>query len=139
MRSAVVIIRDTDIALIQRNRDGVEYYLFPGGQVEPGETIEEAARREALEELGVEVELGQMVAKRRSDPQQVFFSAKIIDGVFGSGLGEELSSPQDSERGSYVPVWLPIASMNVRDVRPRSLVDNILKDPKLCHLIEVTD
>ena len=139
MRSAVVIVRGGEVALIQRIRGGAKYYLFPGGQVEPGESIEEAARREALEELGVEVELDQMVAERTSDPRQVFFPAKITGGLFGSGLGIELSSPDDSERGSYTPVWIPIASLDAIDVRPKSLADSIVEDPRLSGFVEVTD
>jgi 8-oxo-dGTP diphosphatase len=37
---------------------------FPGGKVEPGESPEQAAVREAREELGVEVELGALIGTR---------------------------------------------------------------------------
>jgi len=55
----VVIVQAGRVALIKRVRAGRTYYLFPGGGVEEGETPEQAAIREAHEELGVEVELGE--------------------------------------------------------------------------------
>lgn len=42
--------------LVHERKHGQSWYL-PAGQVEPGETIPDAARREAREESGVEVEL----------------------------------------------------------------------------------
>jgi len=36
------------------DRHGREFWATPGGGVEPGESLEEAARREAAEELGAE-------------------------------------------------------------------------------------
>ena len=39
MRSAVILVKEEKVALIQRERGGMEYFLFPGGQVESGETL----------------------------------------------------------------------------------------------------
>jgi 8-oxo-dGTP diphosphatase len=36
-----------------RDPDGVDFWATPGGGLEPGETFEEAARRESIEELGL--------------------------------------------------------------------------------------
>ena len=37
-RVAGILVCDHRVALIRRNRGGEEYYLFPGGGVDPGET-----------------------------------------------------------------------------------------------------
>ena len=53
---SVAVLRDRSIMLVRRGRAPSKgLYAFPGGRVEPGESLEEAARRELLEETGVEV------------------------------------------------------------------------------------
>ncbi|MFO7265034.1 MAG: NUDIX domain-containing protein [Bacillota bacterium] len=61
-RAAVVLVSDHGVALIRRVNESGEYYVFPGGGMEIGETPEEAAARETREELGVEVENGRWLA-----------------------------------------------------------------------------
>ena len=108
-RSGVVLLDRDRVCLIQRVRNGRTYYLFPGGGVEPGETPEQAAAREALEELGVEVELERLVAEYSfRGRRQYYYLARIVGGRFGTGTGEEMSSSADSERGSYTPVWMTL-------------------------------
>lgn len=53
--AGIFVIDDGEILLLRHGKLGV--WLQPGGHVEDGETPDEAARREALEETGYYVEL----------------------------------------------------------------------------------
>jgi 8-oxo-dGTP pyrophosphatase MutT (NUDIX family) len=54
-RASAVIIRDGKILLIRRVRSDKEYFVFPGGGVDEGESVEEAVAREVKEELCLDV------------------------------------------------------------------------------------
>lgn len=56
----IVILNGDRVLLIQRaNEPGRGQWSVPGGAIELGETIQEAAQREAREECGLEVEAGE--------------------------------------------------------------------------------
>jgi 8-oxo-dGTP diphosphatase len=58
-----IIYDGTHILLIRRDQEPAKgRWPFPGGVVELGETISDALRREALEETGLEVEPGELMA-----------------------------------------------------------------------------
>ena len=59
VRAGIVLIQEGKVALIERHRAGLDYFVFPGGGVDEGESPEQAAIREAMEELGVEVAIQQ--------------------------------------------------------------------------------
>src|SRR5512142_628749 len=63
VRAGIVLIQNDKVALIERHRAGLEYYVFPGGGVDEGETPEHAAVREAMEELGIDVAIQQKIAE----------------------------------------------------------------------------
>ena len=126
-RAAIIIIQDNAIALIERHRAGFHYFLFPGGKAEDGETLEQAAVREAREEMGIEVACGSLVAQVQfagADPDrrdQFYFLATVTGGEFGSGDGPEYDGTEPAENGTYAPVWMPLTELHQWDVRPSAV------------------
>ena len=70
-----VIIRQGDrIALVRRDKEPSKgLWTFPGGAIELGESLRDAAQREALEETGLEVEVREV--------------ATVIDNIVRDGTG----------------------------------------------------
>jgi 8-oxo-dGTP diphosphatase len=127
-RAAVILIQKDKIALIERNRSGKHYFVFPGGKIEAGETPAVTAERESKEELGLDVRIGQMVAEvwYLGSPQY-YYLANRIDGQFGRGTGPEMSSLPNSKKGSYLPIWLPVDELLDQLVLPELVAEYVWK------------
>jgi len=131
IRAGVVLIKDNKVALIERHRAGLDYFVFPGGGVDEGESPEQAAVREAMEELGIEVAIKQKVAEIHlgQKSRQVYFLVEQIGGNFGTGDGEEYtdSDPNDPEEGIYVPIWMPIDELLLHEkIYPAALASLVV-------------
>lgn len=85
--AAAVVLRDRRVLLTQR-KQGTHLagaWEFPGGKVEPDEDPKVAVARELREELGVEVEVGDIVdvTFHRYPEKSVlllFYAARLADG-----------------------------------------------------------
>jgi 8-oxo-dGTP diphosphatase len=119
IRAGIVLIENNKVALIERHRAGLDYFVFPGGGVDEGESPEQAAVREAMEELGVQVTINQKVAEIQFGPRsrQIYFLVEQIGGEFGTGVGEEYtdSDPSDPEEGIYIPIRMAIDELALHE------------------------
>ena len=112
-RAGVVLVEDGRVVLIERHRDGLRYFVCPGGGVEAGESFEDAAAREAREELGLEVEL---------DGRQVYFRARVVGGELGTRIFDE-----EKDAGTYRPARVALDELAALDVRPPELKDYLAR------------
>jgi len=71
------------VLLVQR-RDRAPLWSFPGGAIEPGETAEQAAEREALEETGLRVQALHVIGRRHhpaTGRELMYVAATPLDGT----------------------------------------------------------
>lgn len=133
--SAKAIIIDNDKLLLTKNQDDEGYfYLFPGGGQEHGETLEQAVRRECLEEVGEQVEVGSLVFIREYigknhehasfdyDFHQVehYFICNIENGQ------SEKTKPTNPDTNQVGLEWLPIDKLLDYRIYPKELLQQII-------------
>jgi len=123
-RGSVILLENNKVVLIKRNRNGQVYYVFPGGGIEKGETPEIAAKREALEELGVQINVNDCFEIVEYNGTQYFFLADIVAGKIGTGVGEEFTDT-NRNRGTYEPMWMEIEKLSFIDIRPKEVAEKI--------------
>ena len=128
-RAGVIVICDGRVALIERVRGGRTYWVVPGGGVEPGESVADAAVRETAEELGAAAELGPLrvqfdaIAENGAHGRHWYFAASIeTDDI--RIVGPELD--EDPSKGTYAAVWIDLADLPGLDVRPPEIASLIV-------------
>ncbi|MGA9348934.1 MAG: NUDIX hydrolase [Anaerolineae bacterium] len=95
----VVVKRGREVLLVRRlNEPSRGRWSLPGGVVELGETVREAARREVQEECGLQVEPGEVLAVManivRDEAGRVRFHYVLID-LLAEYVGGELAPASD--------------------------------------------
>ena len=112
VRVAGIIFINGGVALMHRTevkkrKDYQEYYTFPGGGLEEGETPEEGTIREIKEEFGIDVKVIKRLYEMNSEKfnqKEIFYLCEYVSGKFGTGNGPEFSNdPKYIDSGKYLP------------------------------------
>ncbi len=124
-RSVAIIISKRHILLIHRIRADREYYVFPGGRIEAGESAEEACTREVLEETGLQTTWLQpafdyAVGERMGH----YFFVQVQPGTLTLGGPEALKR---SEENRYLLQWVPLAQVGGINLQPAAVRDAIAR------------
>lgn len=121
-RVTLLFVQDDQILLFYRFREGRSYYILPGGGIEPGETIAQAALREGQEETGLHFRLGPLLWERelQVDPDyRLHEFAFLVTEFSGTPV---LGGPELADSGPenvYCLEWHPLAQVNEMVHYPR--------------------
>ncbi|MBO4726365.1 MAG: 1-acyl-sn-glycerol-3-phosphate acyltransferase [Clostridia bacterium] len=130
-----IVIRDGKLLVIHRRRDGQEYFVFPGGHVDTGETLTQTCAREVLEETSVVARPFRELYKfwyedhkhGRGDGWQTFMACEYQSGEPQPTDAEEYTDP-NRRGGFYEPMWLALDELEKVDLRPSFVKKQLLKD-----------
>ena len=119
---------------VKRNRDYQEYYTFPGGGLEEGETLAEGVIREIKEEFGINVKVIKKLYELENmklHMKEHFFLCEYIDGEFGTGDGEEFSdNPEYKDSGEYIPEIVERENVSDLVLLPLEIKEKFVQDLK---------
>ena len=130
IRPCAILIEKEKVLCIDCKYGDGEYYLFPGGGLEAGETMEEAAIREMFEETGLIVKIKKMVyvndwIKDRKTNTRVLNIFFLVERVGGQII------PGEKDGGKVKEIkWIDIKELSKIDFRPEYLAKRILNDYK---------
>lgn len=124
-RACGIVLKDGRVLMVRHVHDDRDYWTFPGGGIEAGESIFEAAKREVLEETEIDVNPIALVHSFQSDDNEshcvlMTSPAKLIAPTLGS-------DPEEID--------LPFADRMLRDVAWR-LVDEVNHHPVVAQVLE---
>jgi ADP-ribose pyrophosphatase YjhB (NUDIX family) len=121
---ALIILDQKILAIKMRDRSGI-FYILPGGGQHHGETLREGLQRECLEEIGTDVEVGELLYVREYIGKNHEFRSSHqafhqVENVFrctlpnpdSIGIGSELDKKQIGVE------WIPLADLPNRRLLP---------------------
>ena len=114
-----------------KRKDIQDYYTFPGGGLEKGETLEEGVIREVEEEFGIQIKVGKLLLEMYSEKfnqKEYFFLCKYIGGEFGTGTGPEFShDPEYKGYGEYIPEIIKKEKIESINLLPPEMKDKLIE------------
>lgn len=100
----IIIEKDDKIVLIKRGSDPFKGMLaIPGGYMELGETIENAAKREAKEETSLDIELIDILGVY-SDPKRDPRKHSVATVFIGRSIGGDLKADSDAKEAFWIDI-----------------------------------
>ena len=130
MRAGVIIYNPflDKILLIHRWKDGQEYFVIPGGTIEPGEKPLEAALREMKEEIDLTFSADQLrtaFSLNNQGKEEYYFYTELSTADTPLMQGEE--AQRSSLQNIYQPKWVSLQELYNYNLRPEILKSLLLE------------
>ena len=131
VRAVAIVVRGEQILLMHRVNYGKEYWVFPGGGVEAGETVEQAVARELREETSMEVRVEKLLYHHIYDDgsEQFFYLCAPVSGEPRLAADSQEAADMAAGRDNfYEPGWYDVADLAKLLLYPLEIRDWFLAD-----------
>jgi len=131
IRAVAVLIKGDEVLLIHRKNEK-EYFVFPGGGVEDGETVEQAVIREMQEETTIDVKINKLLYHHIYDDgcEQFFYLCDYIKGEPKLSEDSEEKITMLEGKDFYEPLWVKINKLSTMLIYPLEVRDLLIEDLK---------
>jgi len=125
----VIVIKDNNLLVMTRDRQGHKFVALPGGAIENDESSEQAAIRETKEECSIAVTNLRLVINEDAGETYGLQDIYLADYVSGEPRLDPNSVEAKSNREGqnlYEPKWLPLADLSKTELLPSELKDMLI-------------
>jgi 8-oxo-dGTP diphosphatase len=113
--AGVVCVRDDQVLLIRRGRPPREgMWSIPGGKVESGESLCDAARRELLEETGITADIGPLIEVYEIIEPDYHY---VLIDYLAHWTGGEPVAGDDADRAVFLPWDEALSCVEASDLK----------------------
>lgn len=125
-----IIIKDGHVLLNRcRHEDGAIYYDLPGGGQHQYESLEDAVRREVMEETGFDVSVRRFAALAEEiytdeglRAQYPDYTHRIMHIFLAEIMGDRCAAPSEKDFGMEESEWIPVDQIGMLpEVCPKGL------------------
>lgn len=111
-----VCYRDDTLLLAEHRDDRGLWYILPGGGIQHNETLDQAFKREMLEETGGDVQMGDVLFVREviADKLDTTYLPKHLHQIelFVEAKNfRQISQPSDMDKDQIGIVWMPLEKL----------------------------
>lgn len=130
---AIIVQGDRLLAIKKKDKDG-HYYILPGGGQEHGENLHETLKRECIEEINTEVEVGNLLFIREyigKNHEHFEFDSEVhqTEYMFLCNFKEacpDIGNGIVPDEGQIGVEWLPLSELLNYRLYPQSMRSHII-------------
>ncbi len=126
IRVSLLIKNKEKILLMRRIKNNAEYYVLPGGSVEFGESITEAAIREAKEETGLDVVIDKELWQYHNNSDGRDHCCYLVTKYSGQLKLGNPEAGRVSDANKYFLEWHTLGSFNELEFFPEEIKQKVL-------------
>ena len=119
-----LIIKDGKMLAIKIKDGNEEWYIMPGGGQETEEVLPQTVHREVLEEMGILVEVKDLVFVIEGVHGEAFHRVDLVFLCEYLGIQEDVERICDTNQASFE--WLDISTLNTSPLYPSKLRRQIM-------------